>query len=84
MNYALVELVLMSWYLGFLFFFLNFFFSAGDWIPVTEIDEGMVSLYVEEIKVKVQEIFIPFKKLCKTRQVCYQVSVNFFFLFNGI
>ncbi|PON39423.1 Mitogen-activated protein kinase kinase kinase [Parasponia andersonii] len=42
---------------------------SGDWIPVAEIDAGMVTMYVEEIKEKVQEIFIPFKKLCNSRKM---------------
>ncbi|XP_062091076.1 U-box domain-containing protein 34 [Humulus lupulus] len=42
---------------------------SGVWIPVAELDANMVALYVEGIKAKVEDVFIPFKKLCKTRQM---------------
>ncbi|KAK1550247.1 hypothetical protein Q3G72_016118 [Acer saccharum] len=42
---------------------------SGDCIPVTELDENVVKLYVQDVKLKTEEIFIPYKKLCKTRKV---------------
>ncbi|XVF35067.1 hypothetical protein REPUB_Repub18cG0113000 [Reevesia pubescens] len=39
---------------------------SGDQIPITEMDENMVAMYVEEVKLKFEEVFIPFKKLFKT------------------
>uniref|UniRef100_A0A5B7BWZ9 RING-type E3 ubiquitin transferase n=1 Tax=Davidia involucrata TaxID=16924 RepID=A0A5B7BWZ9_DAVIN len=42
---------------------------SGDHIPVKELDANVVALYVQDMKVKYEEIFIPFKKLCKTRKV---------------
>ncbi|KAM6583503.1 hypothetical protein CsatB_010505 [Cannabis sativa] len=42
---------------------------SGDWIPVSELDANMVAMYVEEIKSKAEDVFIPFKKLCRTKQM---------------
>ncbi|KAK4852877.1 hypothetical protein QYF36_000637 [Acer negundo] len=42
---------------------------SGDCIPVTELDENVVRLYVQDVKLKTEEIFIPYRKLCKTRKV---------------
>ncbi|KAG8657063.1 hypothetical protein MANES_03G036500v8 [Manihot esculenta] len=42
---------------------------SGDRIPIEELDENVVALYVLEVKVKFEEIFIPFKKLCKAQKV---------------
>ncbi|TXG61604.1 hypothetical protein EZV62_012967 [Acer yangbiense] len=42
---------------------------SGDCIPVTELDENVVKLYVQDVKLKTEEIFIPYKKLCMTRKV---------------
>ncbi|XP_065849433.1 U-box domain-containing protein 34 [Euphorbia lathyris] len=42
---------------------------SGARIPVEALDENVVALYVQEVKVKSEEIFIPFKKLCKIRKV---------------
>ncbi|KAI9191424.1 hypothetical protein LWI28_008335 [Acer negundo] len=41
---------------------------SGDCIPVTELDENVVRLYVQDVKLKTEEIFIPYRKLCKTRK----------------
>lgn len=43
--------------------------SAGDFIPVAELDENMVAMYVQDVKEKLEEVFVPFKKLCRTREV---------------
>ncbi|KAL5770974.1 hypothetical protein ACOSP7_015128 [Xanthoceras sorbifolium] len=42
---------------------------SGDCIPIAELDENVVKLYVQDVKLKTEEIFIPYKKLCKTRKV---------------
>ncbi|KAL5572431.1 hypothetical protein UlMin_022028 [Ulmus minor] len=42
---------------------------SGDCIPVDELDANVVAMYVEEVKRKLTEVFIPFKKLCKTREM---------------
>ncbi|XP_021276863.1 U-box domain-containing protein 34-like isoform X2 [Herrania umbratica] len=42
---------------------------SGDRIPITEMDENVVAMYVQEVKLKFEEVFIPFKKLFKTRKM---------------
>lgn len=42
---------------------------AQDRIPIKELDANMVAMYLQEMKEKFEQIFIPFKKLCKTREV---------------
>ncbi|XP_050218840.1 U-box domain-containing protein 34 isoform X2 [Mercurialis annua] len=42
---------------------------SGDHIPIEELDESVVALYVQEVKVKLEEIFIPFRKLCNTKKI---------------
>lgn len=52
--------------------------AGGDRISVEELDEDMVKMYVEEMKLKKEEVFLPYKKLCKSRKVdfffCIQMS----------
>ncbi|XVE70638.1 hypothetical protein DITRI_Ditri10aG0087400 [Diplodiscus trichospermus] len=43
--------------------------TAGDRIPITEMDENVVAMYVQEVKLKCEEVFIPFKKLFNTRKM---------------
>ncbi|KAJ9183791.1 hypothetical protein P3X46_007601 [Hevea brasiliensis] len=42
---------------------------SGDRIPIEELDENVVAMYVQEVKLKFDEIFVPFKKLCKAQKV---------------
>ncbi|KAM7519654.1 hypothetical protein LguiB_018616 [Lonicera macranthoides] len=42
---------------------------SGDHIPIEELDANVVAMYVQDMKAKSEEIFIPFKRLCKTRNV---------------
>ncbi|XP_024017124.1 U-box domain-containing protein 34 isoform X2 [Morus notabilis] len=42
---------------------------SGDFIPVAELDEKMVAMYVQDVKEKLEEVFVPFKKLCRTREI---------------
>lgn len=42
---------------------------SGDSIPISELDENVVSMYVEEVKLKYQEYLIQFKKLLKSREM---------------
>ncbi|XP_030530038.1 U-box domain-containing protein 34-like [Rhodamnia argentea] len=42
---------------------------SGDRIPVAELDENVVAMYVEETKVKFEQVFVPFKKMCKPWKV---------------
>ena len=43
--------------------------AAGDSIPIEDMDANMVKMYVQDTKLKFEEVFIPFKKLCKTKKV---------------
>lgn len=45
------------------------FTAAGESIPIEELDENVVAMYMEDLKLKFEVIFVPFKKLCKTRKV---------------
>jgi hypothetical protein len=45
------------------------YFTAGHSIPVEELDEKVVKIYVDDIKAKSEEIFVPFRRLLKTRKV---------------
>ncbi|OWM83087.1 hypothetical protein CDL15_Pgr011769 [Punica granatum] len=49
---------------------------SGDRIPVEELDESMVAMYVGEMKLKYEEVFVPFKKLCKSSKVETLVLVD--------
>ncbi|GMY36344.1 U-box domain-containing protein 34 isoform X1 [Fagus crenata] len=42
---------------------------SGEYIPVEELDENVVAMYMEDLKLKFEVIFVPFKKLCKTRKM---------------
>ncbi|KAF8036532.1 hypothetical protein BT93_C2302 [Corymbia citriodora subsp. variegata] len=42
---------------------------SGDRIPVAELDENVVAMYVEETKLKYEQVFASFKKMCKPRKV---------------
>ncbi|XP_022754851.1 U-box domain-containing protein 34-like isoform X2 [Durio zibethinus] len=42
---------------------------SGDRIPITDMDENVVAMYVQEVKLKFEDVFIPFKKLFKTRKM---------------
>ncbi|KAI3407427.1 E3 ubiquitin ligase (RING-type E3 ubiquitin transferase) (Serine/threonine-protein kinase), partial [Psidium guajava] len=49
---------------------------SGDRIPVAELDENVVAMYVEETKVKFEQVFVPFKKMCKAWKVGTRVLVD--------
>ncbi|XP_059634806.1 U-box domain-containing protein 34 [Cornus florida] len=42
---------------------------SGDSIPIEELNTNAVSMYVEDVKVKLEEIFLPFIKMCRPRNV---------------
>ncbi|GLU10078.1 hypothetical protein SLE2022_269040 [Rubroshorea leprosula] len=42
---------------------------SGDSIPITELDENVVTMYVEEMRLKFEEALEPFKKLLKRRKI---------------
>ncbi|KAL6224209.1 hypothetical protein ACLB2K_003065 [Fragaria x ananassa] len=42
---------------------------SGDRIPVAKLDEGVVATYVKDMEDKYEEVFTPFKKLCKSNKV---------------
>lgn len=50
------------------------FSAAGEQIPINELDANVVELYVQDMRAKFEQIFLPFKKLCKT------LNVSLFFI----
>ncbi|OMO91695.1 hypothetical protein COLO4_18164 [Corchorus olitorius] len=42
---------------------------SGDRIPITEMDENVVEMYVKEVKLQFEEVFVPFKKLFRSKKV---------------
>ncbi|KAJ7955918.1 Protein kinase domain [Quillaja saponaria] len=40
---------------------------SGELIPIAELDANMVALYVQDVKIWFEQIFIPFKKLCNDK-----------------
>lgn len=48
--------------------------TAGECIPVAELDENVVKVYAQDVKLKIEEIFVRYKKLCKTRKVGLSLS----------
>lgn len=42
---------------------------SGHSIPVKELDANVVTMYLHEMKVKYEEMFMPYKKLCKTGEL---------------
>ncbi|XP_058213627.1 U-box domain-containing protein 34-like [Rhododendron vialii] len=41
---------------------------SGDTIPIEQLDANVVEMYIKDTKLGFQEIFLPFKKLCKRRK----------------
>jgi hypothetical protein len=63
--------------------------GGGDGIVIEELDENVVALYLDEMKMKLEDdIFLPFKKLCKSREEKVKWVLIFFlfliFFFWGI
>ncbi|MCD7468121.1 hypothetical protein HAX54_005933 [Datura stramonium] len=42
---------------------------TGESIPVNELDDSVVKMYIEDLRAKCEEIFVPFKNLYKRRSV---------------
>ncbi|XP_072959836.1 U-box domain-containing protein 34 isoform X2 [Typha angustifolia] len=42
---------------------------SGRSIPIEKIEKGVVDMYVQDMKSKAQEVFLPFKRLCGRRNV---------------
>lgn len=51
--------------------------TAGDQIPITEMDENVVAMYVQEVKLKFEQVFIPFLNLFKTSKVSFGFYCKF-------
>lgn len=47
---------------------------AGECIPLAELDENVVKVYKQDVKLRTLEIFNPYKKLCKSREVNLSLS----------
>ncbi|KAK4368630.1 hypothetical protein RND71_012422 [Anisodus tanguticus] len=42
---------------------------SGESIPVNELDDNVVEMYIEDMRAKCKDMFIPFKNLCKRKSV---------------
>lgn len=42
---------------------------SGECIPLAELDENVVKVYKQDVKLRTAEIFNPYKKLCKSRKM---------------
>ncbi|KAI3524756.1 hypothetical protein L1887_03420 [Cichorium endivia] len=42
---------------------------SGKQTPIMELDANVVAMYVEDVKSQIEELFIPFKKLCKGKKI---------------
>ncbi|XP_049412996.1 U-box domain-containing protein 34-like isoform X1 [Solanum stenotomum] len=42
---------------------------SGENIPVNELDDNVVEMYIEDMRANCEEMFIPFKTLCKRKSV---------------
>lgn len=54
----------------------SFFSTAGESIPIEDVDAKVVQIYRDDMREKSQEIFIPFMRLLKRKKVhfCYILS----------
>ncbi|KAK7329670.1 hypothetical protein VNO77_23844 [Canavalia gladiata] len=43
--------------------------SSGEYVPVSEADADVFAAYVQHVKQKSEEIFVPFKKLCDSNMM---------------
>lgn len=44
-------------------------FEAGSKIPVEELEESVVSMYKRDLRKEFEQVFVPFKKICKSNKV---------------
>nr|GEY59823.1 U-box domain-containing protein 34 isoform X1 [Tanacetum cinerariifolium] len=42
---------------------------SGKQVPIMELDANVVAMYVKDYKSQIEEVFIPFKKLCKGKKI---------------
>ncbi|XP_076922140.1 U-box domain-containing protein 34-like [Bidens hawaiensis] len=42
---------------------------SGKQVPIMELDANVVAMYMKDMKSQVEEVFIPFKKLCKGKKI---------------
>lgn len=41
------------------------FVAAGERLPLKEVEERLVEMYVREVKQEHESVFVPFLKMCK-------------------
>lgn len=39
---------------------------AGERLPVEEVEESVVEMYVRDVKTEFETVFVPFLKMCKS------------------
>lgn len=54
--------------------------SAGNHVPIKQIPGDVVAMYMQDMKSKLEEVFLPFKRLCRTREVLFSCSISISFL----
>ncbi|RYR77212.1 hypothetical protein Ahy_A01g001671 isoform B [Arachis hypogaea] len=42
---------------------------SGECVPISEADSDVLAAYVQDVKQKSEEIFVPFKELCKSSRM---------------
>ncbi|KAJ0491244.1 putative protein kinase RLK-Pelle-RLCK-IXb family [Helianthus annuus] len=42
---------------------------SGTQVPIMELDPNVVAMYMEDMKSQIEELFLPFKKLCKGKKI---------------
>ncbi|XP_043707385.1 U-box domain-containing protein 34-like [Telopea speciosissima] len=42
---------------------------SGNYIPIKQMEAGVVAMYMQDTKLKYEKIFLPFKRLCKTKEM---------------
>lgn len=42
---------------------------SGKQIPIVELDANVVDMYVKDLKSHIEEVFLPFKRLCKDKKI---------------
>ena len=40
--------------------------AAGERLPLKEVEERLVEMYVREVKQEFESVFVPFLKMCKS------------------
>lgn len=56
---------------------------SGQMIPIKEMDARMVELFLEDVKLKAEEVFLPFRRLCSAKNSFERVEVETLVMFGA-